>query len=127
MSSPGRSGRSAVSGQSCPASVARQSFIACASCQVRRIVSPIRPMPWESLLMMLMAPSSCSGPSAAMVAGWMRSRAASTSSGTSADPPCTSRIISGCSAAVAGPYGMVGVVEEHTTFGSRVIPIRSGT
>ena len=64
---------------------------------------------------------------AAMVAGWMRSRAASTSSRTSADPPCTSRIISRCSAAVAGPYGTVGVVEEHTTFGSRVIPIRSGT
>jgi len=98
-----------------------------ASCEVRRIVSPIRPIPWESLLTIEIAPISCSGPSAAIVAGWMRSRAASTSSGTSGEPPCTARIISRCSAAVARPYGIVGVVEEQTTFGSPTRPIRSGT
>ena len=90
------------------------------------MVSPIRPMPWESLLMMLIAPSSCSGPSAAMLAGWTRSAAISTSCGTSGEPPCESRIISRCSAAAARPYGTVGVVEEQTTLGAATIPIRSG-
>jgi hypothetical protein len=30
------------------------------SCHARRTVSPILPIPWESLFTMLMAPSSCS-------------------------------------------------------------------
>jgi len=40
----------------------------CASWMVRRSVSPMRPMPCESLLVMAMAPISWSGPSAAIVA-----------------------------------------------------------
>ena len=46
-------------GLSCGRAPARIRFIWCASCQVRRITSPIRPIPWESELMMLIAPRSC--------------------------------------------------------------------
>ena len=107
--------------------MARHAFIASASWNVRRTVSPMRPMPWESEFTMLIAPRSCSGPSAAIVASWMRSRAAATSSGESIEPPCTSTIMARCSAAVWVPYGTVGVVDEQTMFGSRTRPIRSGT
>src|SRR5579875_1387103 len=131
---PGRPGGGGVirsvpgaGGHPWPASLARHAFMTSASCHVLRTVSPILPMPWESLLTMLIAPSSWSGPSAAMVAGWTRSQAACRSPASPADPPCTARIIRGCSAAVPRPYGMVGVVEEHTTLGSRTSPIRSGT
>ena len=113
-------------GQPEPASEARHAFITWASCHVRRTVSPIRPMPCESLLMIEIAPRSCSGPSAAMVAGWIRSRAAARSSASAGLPSWTMRIMSTCSAAVARAYGSPGVVEEQITFGSRTMPIRSG-
>ena len=45
------------------------------------------------------------GPSAAIVAGWIRSRASATSPATANDPPWLSRIIATCSSAVARPYG----------------------
>ena len=57
-------------------------FIAWASCHVRRIVSPMRPMPCESEFTIEIAPRSCSGPSAAIVVARTRSRAPATSSGS---------------------------------------------
>ena len=46
----------------------RHAFMTWASWNVRRTVSPIRPMPCESEFMIAIAPSSWSGPSAAIVA-----------------------------------------------------------
>lgn len=60
----------------------RRAFITWAVCQVRRTTSPIRPMAWESELMMEMAPRSCRMPSAAMVDGRIRDSAKARSSGT---------------------------------------------
>ena len=103
-------------------------FITWASCQVRRIVSPIRPIPCESLLTIEIAPSSCSGPSAAIVAGWIRSAAASTSLRHLGRSTVDGQDhLAGARPPSLGPYGIVGVVEEHTTLGSRTRPIRSGT
>ena len=69
-SGAGTAGRSRRSGgaSGTPGSRARQPFITCASWSVRRNVSPIRPMPCESEFTIWIAPSSCSGPSAAIVA-----------------------------------------------------------
>jgi hypothetical protein len=46
------------------------------------ITSPIRPMAWESELIIEMAPRSCSTSSAAMVVGRIRLSANARSSGT---------------------------------------------
>ena len=86
-----------------PASVARQRFIASASWIVRRTDSMIRPIPCESELTIAIAPSSWSGPSAAIVAGWIRSRASSTSPGTPIEPPWFMTIIGMCSAGALTP------------------------
>ena len=88
----------------------------------------MRPMPCESELMIAIAPSSWSGPSAAIVAGWIRSRTSATSSGTAHEPPWLSRVI----ADVLGgggdaPRAASGVVDEHRMFASRTRPMRSGT
>ena len=98
-----------------------------ASWNVRRTVSCIRPMPCESELMIAIAPSSWSGPSAAIVVSWTRSRTSATSSATANDAPWLSTIIGTCSAAACTPHGTVGVVEEHRMFGSRTRPMASGT
>ena len=55
-----------------PGSAPRRCFITCAVCQVRMIVSPIRPMAWESEPIIEIAPRSCRTSSAAMVEGRMR-------------------------------------------------------
>ena len=64
-----------------PASGPRWLFILSAVCQVRVMTSPMRPMAWESELIMLMAPRSCRMSSAAMVSPRMRLSANATSSG----------------------------------------------
>ena len=66
-----------ASGNPAAVSDPRHAFIRCASWKVRRTVSPILPMPWESLFTIEIAPSSCSGPSAAIVVARARSLAAS--------------------------------------------------
>ena len=62
---------------------------------------------------MPIAPSSWSGPSAAIVAGWIRSRISATSPGTANDVPWLNIVIGRCSAGAATPYGTVGVVDEQ--------------
>ena len=98
-----------------------------ASWNVRRSVSPMRPMPCESELMIEIAPSSWSGPSAAIRASRTRSRTRATSSGIAHDSPWLSIVIGTCSTAVWTPNGIVGVVDEHRIEGSRTRPRRSGT
>ena len=89
-----------------PSAVARHAFITCASCHVRRMVSPIRPIPCESEFTIEIAPSSWSGPSAAIVAGRTRARAAATSSGEpGVRPRGRSASCPACSAAVDAPNG----------------------
>ena len=83
--------------------VAGQGFIWWASCQVRRINSPMRPMPCESELMMLIAPSLCRMLSARMVVSRMRSAIIARSLGTLGFMPCTDPIIAWCSAPTLRP------------------------
>ena len=97
-----------------------------ASWIVRRNVSIIRPMPCESEFTIAIAPSSWSGPSAAMVAGWTRSRISSRSAGIANEAPWLSTIIGRPSATALTPNGMVGVVDEQRMFASRTSPSRSG-
>ena len=101
--------------------------MAWASWNVRRTVSPIRPMPCESELTIWIAPSSWSGPSAAIVAGWSRSRMSTRSSATPNDAPWLRTVIARPSSTAETPHGIVGVVEEQMTFGSRTSAITSGT
>ncbi|CFW36263.1 Uncharacterised protein [Bordetella pertussis] len=63
-----------------PCSGPRCSFILCAVCQVRRTISPTRPMACESELMMENAPRSCRMSSAAMVSRRIRLSAKARSS-----------------------------------------------
>ncbi len=65
-----------------PGSAPRRSFIACAVCQVRITISPIRPIAWESEPIMEIAPRSCRMSSAAIVVGRIRDSANARSSGT---------------------------------------------
>ena len=97
-----------------------------ASWIVRRTVSIIRPIPCESELTMPIAPSSWSGPSAAIVAGWTRSGTSSMSSATPNDAPWLRTIIGTCSAAALTPNGTVGVVDEHRMLASRTSPEQVG-
>ena len=82
------------------ASDARQAFMTCASWNVRRTVSPIRPMPCESELTIWIAPSSWSGPSAAIVAGVDALADQRDVLGDADDAPWLSTVIGTCSAAV---------------------------
>ena len=77
--------------------------------------------------MIEIAPSSWSGPSAAIRASSTRSRTSATSSGIAHDSPWLSTVIGTCSTAVWTPNGIVGVVDEHRIEGSRTRPSRSGT
>ena len=60
----------------------RTCFITCATCQVRVITSPIRPIAWASEEVIEMAPRSCRWSSAAMVVARIRDSAKARSSGT---------------------------------------------
>ena len=63
----------------------------------------MRPMPWESELMMLIAPSSWSQLSAAIVVWRIRSATRRRSLGTSGFIPWTDHIMAWCSAITLGP------------------------
>ena len=92
-----------IRGLSCSGRSARIRFIWCASCQVRRITSPIRPIPWESELMMLIAPRSCSTLSARIVESRTRSAIIARSLGTRGFMPWTDHIMAWCSATTFRP------------------------
>jgi hypothetical protein len=109
-------------GPASPASVAWT----CASCQVRRATSAIRPMPIESELMIGIAPRSCSRFSAAMPCCLIRLRAIAASLPSRACSLCTVIVIGTSSAIVAGVSGSVGVVEEPRICGWFRISSTSG-
>ena len=88
---------------------------------VRRTVSPARPIPCASDDVMGMTPRSCSTFSAPMVRARMWSRAMATLLGTAPDNPCTDKIMSKCSATASRPNGSVGFIDDPITFG---IPAR---
>ena len=71
----------------------RSAFIFPAMANVRRTVSPARPMPCASEEVIAMAPRSCSTSSAPMVPARMRSRARAASPGRSVFRPWTETII----------------------------------
>ena len=98
-----------------------------ASWIVRRSDSAIRPIPCESELTIWIAPSSWSGPSAAIVRGWSRSRMSSRSSPTPNVAPWLRTVMATVSLPAVTPHGIVGVVEEQMTLASRTRPSRSGT
>mmetsp|Transcript_19704 Transcript_19704/g.59666 ORF Transcript_19704/g.59666 Transcript_19704/m.59666 type:complete len:317 (-) Transcript_19704:1234-2184(-) len=107
-------------------SAPRWTFILCAVCHVRVTTSPMRPMAWESLEMMEMAPMSCSTSSAAMVSPRMRDSAKATSSAISRERWWQTMSMSRCSSMVLTVYGRVGFVELGMTFASPQTLMMSG-
>ena len=102
-------------------------FAAAAIANVRRTVSPARPMPCASDDVIGMTPRSCSSVSAAIVAARTRSRASRTSPGSSGRSPWTATIIASCSATASRPNGSVGFVDEPMTCGTPASSSTSGT
>src|SRR5258706_5606370 len=109
-----------------PFAAPRCNFILWAVCQVRMITSPTRPMAWESEDIMLKAPRSCRISSAAMVSLRMRDSAKATSSAIAGSRWWQTISMSRCSATVLTVYGIVGLVEEGSTFGSPQTRMMSG-
>ena len=81
------------------------------------MLSPIRPMAWESDPIMEIAPRSCRTSSAAMVVGRMRDSANARSSGTRGLRWWQTMSMSRCSSSVFTVCGRVGLVEDGSTFG----------
>ena len=79
------------------------------------MTSPIRPIPIESELIMLIAPRSWSTDSAAIVHARTRPPAARMSFANNPLRRCTVRIIGSCSATTFSPNGTVGTVEDGST------------
>jgi hypothetical protein len=100
--------------------------MACAVCQVRMIVSPTRPMAWESDPIIEIAPRSCRTSSAAIVLPRMRDSANARSSGTFGLRWWQTMSMSRCSASVLRVCGRVGFVEDGRTFGSEAMAMMSG-
>ncbi len=96
----------------------RRAFITCATCQVRVITSPIRPIACASDEVSEIAPMSCRMSSAAMVVARMRDSAKARSSGTDGFRWWQTISMSRCSATVFSVCGSVGFVEPGMTFGS---------
>src|SRR6202041_2405154 len=97
-----------------------------AVCQVRMIVSPIRPMAWESEPIMEIAPRSCSTSSAAIVVGRIRDSANARSSGIEEFRWWHTMSMSRCSSRVLRVYGRVGLVEDGSTLGGAAPLMMSG-
>mmetsp|Transcript_32725 Transcript_32725/g.76738 ORF Transcript_32725/g.76738 Transcript_32725/m.76738 type:complete len:246 (-) Transcript_32725:414-1151(-) len=92
------------------------SFIFEAVCHVRVTTSPMRPMAWESELMMEIAPMSCRISSAAIVSARIRDSAKATSSGMFLSKWWHTISMSKCSSMVLTVNGLVGFVELGITF-----------
>ena len=90
------------------------------------MTSPMRPMAWESLEMMEMAPVSCRMSSAAMVSPRMRDSANATSSGMDLSRWWQTMSMSRCSSMVLTVKGRVGFVELGRTWGSPQTLMMSG-
>ncbi len=103
-----------------------RSFITLASCQHFARFSASRPMPCVSVANIDIAPMSCNMSSAAMVCGRTRISAKATSSGTPKLRKCASMVIGTPSSSPAGVNGLVGLVEEGSTFSMPLTRIRSG-
>ena len=95
----------------------RRGFITCATCQVRVITSPIRPIACASDEVIEIAPMSCSTSSAAIVVALIRDSAKARSSGTAGFRWWQTISMSRCSATVLTVCGSVGLVEPGSTIG----------
>ena len=98
----------------------------CAVCQVRVIVSPMRPMAWLSLEIIEIAPRSCRTSSAAIVSARMRLSAKATSSGIARSRWWQTMSMSRCSSSVLTVSGRVGLVLLGSTCGSPQTRMMSG-
>ncbi len=98
----------------------------CATCQVRVMTSPIRPIAWASEEVIDSAPMSCRMSSAAIVVARIRDSANARSSGTAGLRWWQTISMSRCSATVFTVCGSVGLVEPGMTFGSDAIERMSG-
>ena len=81
------------------------------------IVSPTRPIAWESEPIIEIAPRSCRTSSAAIVVGRIRDSANARSSGTDGLRWWQTISMSRCSSSVLTVCGRVGLVEDGRTFG----------
>lgn len=116
----------ALSARPSPGRLPRRFFMTCAVCQVRITTSPMRPMAWESELMIEMAPRSCRMSSAAMVEGRIRDSAKARSSGTCGLRWWQTISMSRCSSTVLTVCGRVGLVELGSTLGCETTVMMSG-
>ncbi len=101
-------------------------FITCATCHVREISSPIRPIAWASVEVIAIAPMSSRTSSAAIVDARIRDSANARSSGTRGFRWCTTSSMSRCSSTVLTVNGSVGLVEAGRTFDSPAVMMMSG-
>ena len=92
-------------------------FIWAASCQVRAIVSPMRPMPCESESMTEMAPRSCRTSSAAIVSRPDARLGERDVFGHARVQVMAAMTMSRCSSNVFRVYGLVGFVEDGQAVG----------
>ena len=90
------------------------------------IVSPMRPIAWESLPIIEIAPMSCSTSSAAIVVGRIRLSAKARSSTRAGLRWWQTINMSRCSSRVFTVCGRVGLVELGSTFGYEAIRMMSG-
>ena len=104
----------------------RWAFIESATCQVRVMTSPMRPIACESDEVIAKTPMSCSTSSAAIVSLRIRESAKATSSGMDGSRWWQTISMSICSSAVLTVYGRVGFVEAGRMFGRPAILMMSG-
>ncbi len=90
------------------------------------IVSPTRPIAWESDPIIEIAPMSCSTSSAAIVDGRMRDSAKARSSGTAGLRWWQTMSMSRCSSRVLTVCGRVGLVEDGSTLAYAATRMMSG-
>ncbi len=97
-----------------------------ATCQVRVMTSPMRPIACASELVIDSAPRSCRTSSAAIVVAPMRDSANARSSGTAGFRWWQTSSMSRCSGTVFTVCGSVGFVEPGMTWGSPATVMMSG-
>ncbi|COW30413.1 Uncharacterised protein [Mycobacterium tuberculosis] len=93
---------------------------------MRSTTSPTRPIAWESLPIIEIAPISCNTSSAAMVDGRIRLSANARSSGIRGLRWWHTISMSRCSSRVFTVCGRVGLVELGSTFGCAATVMMSG-
>ena len=98
----------------------------CATCHVRQMTSPMRPIACASEDVIERAPRSCSRSSAAIVVARIRDSANARSSGTRGLRWWQTMSMSRCSATVLTVCGRVGLVEPGMTWGCEATLMMSG-